>query len=280
VAAALRAEVVINALDARGLIAATPGGYLLSGGAAPLLRGDLVAYADTLQNEERQVVVDPLAALAAGTGGRFFRDNNDIEGGFRELAAHPEYSYLLGFSPPNLEPDGKFHDLKVKVTAAGSLKVDARKGYYAPTKEELEPRPMGKLDAAVMGSEEVAQLNVQVSAEHAKLETGETALDVRIQVDPRALPFQKRTGRNSETVRFVAALFDRESKFVGGMEGILNLSLKDTSLPVIFAEGLEAQVTLKVPPGAYRLRVVVRELVKGRMTALSRPVEVPAPAGP
>ena len=44
-----------------------------------------------------------LAEMADATGGTFFHNNNDLEAGFRRLAAVPEFSYLLGFSPQEPE---------------------------------------------------------------------------------------------------------------------------------------------------------------------------------
>ena len=49
---------------------------------------------------------DLLAEVAAGTGGRFFHNDNRIEEGIQELAARPDYVYVLGFSPDNLKNDG------------------------------------------------------------------------------------------------------------------------------------------------------------------------------
>ncbi len=52
---------------------------------------------------------DILAELADGTGGTFFQNSNDLDAGFKRIAAAPEYIYMLGFSPQNLKTDGSFH---------------------------------------------------------------------------------------------------------------------------------------------------------------------------
>jgi len=81
---------------------------------------------------------DVLAEMAAGTGGTFFQNSNDLDEGFKRTASAPEYIYLLGFSPQNLKMDGSFHALKVSLKkpnsqSPASLNVNARRGYYAPT---------------------------------------------------------------------------------------------------------------------------------------------------
>jgi hypothetical protein len=47
--------------------------------------------------------------LAEGAGGTFFHNNNDLTEGFERVAATPEFSYVLGFSPVALKEDGSFH---------------------------------------------------------------------------------------------------------------------------------------------------------------------------
>lgn len=273
--AALHAGVVINSLDAKGLVAEAPGGDLLEGQPSRLTRGDLIAYADMLRSEQRMVLNDPLASLSKGTGGRFFHDNNDLGAGFQELVATPGVSYLLGFSPENLKPDGRYHELKVKVAAPGRFAVDARRGYFAPDKQELaKPIPARRFDSEVLASDTVTDLPVEVTAQPEKLDSGETVLRVVIHMDARGLPFQRRDDRSTETLHFVAAVFDTRGKFLAGVEGVMDLALKDASLTRISAEGLDSRMSLQAPPGPYTLRVVVQELVQGRMAALSRPVEI------
>ena len=76
-----------------------------------------------------------MAELADGTGGTFFHNSNDLEGGLQKLAAAPEYVYLLEPSLENVKPDGSYHRLTVKVNQEG-LKLQARRGYFAPKPEK------------------------------------------------------------------------------------------------------------------------------------------------
>ena len=124
---AAQSTVVISTLDARGLysteLAANDSGvhsnrYLISGSTAQRHREALTS-ADNV-----------LAELANGSGGAFFHNNNDLQAGFRQLAAAPQYRYLLQFSLDGVKADGKYHRLKVKVDHDG-LRLQARQGYFA-----------------------------------------------------------------------------------------------------------------------------------------------------
>ena len=280
---ALRNGVVINSLDAKGLVAEWLGGppsnprpYRLT------MRSNLANVARSIENRERDAINDPLSAVARETGGRFFTNNNDLVTGVRELAVAPEISYVLGFTPQNLKPDGRFHKLEVKLAGrdAGGLNVVARRGYYAPDKAEQEQAAIAdKLESTVLAKDNVTEIPCEVGVTTERVAVAGSAsqqplLRVVIRVDARKLPFQKRGDRSVERLRVVTALFDAQENFVTGSEAQVDLSLKPDTLEHIKKDGLEGEMELRVPPGTYRLRQVVQEAVEGRMAAITRPVEV------
>jgi VWFA-related protein len=129
---AVRNQVVINTLDARGLYT---GGFSIKKHASigasakmnsfpyPAVKTGLVARGAGAQS-------GILASLAAATGGTFFESNNDLTEGFHQVSAPPEFMYRIGFSPEKLKLNGEFHPLKVELKNRPGLKiVAARKGY-------------------------------------------------------------------------------------------------------------------------------------------------------
>lgn len=116
---ALRSRVVFNSLDARGLALSRAGEFQIF-----------------------------QAQVTDGTGGLYIRDTNDLDTAVRELAATPEYIYVLGFSPAAFKPDGSFHNLTVKLENGHKLDVQARKGYWAPDAKELARRQKATSAAA------------------------------------------------------------------------------------------------------------------------------------
>jgi VWFA-related protein len=125
---AVHSQIVISALDARGVYVMIPGGDAGARNAS--------STSARYDNQAASAESDILAALADGTGGIFFHNSNDLSDGFRRVAGIPEYSYLLGFAPQNLKADGKFHALKVKLQNPQKLTIQARRGYYAPNRNE------------------------------------------------------------------------------------------------------------------------------------------------
>src|SRR5579863_406498 len=160
---ALHTGVVINTLDSKGLAALVPGGDATSQGHFPgeiapspgpapalnLPTGAIAAVRETQYDEMQfQLDSDVMSVFAMETGGFFFHNSNDYDGGFRRVAAAPGAYYVLGFSPRNLKFDGRFHKLKVELVSERGLALQARRGYFAP---RVSP------DAKVQAEEDIQQ---------------------------------------------------------------------------------------------------------------------------
>src|SRR5262249_27860443 len=153
---------------------------------------------------------DVLAEFAYGTGGSFFQNNNDLDEGFRRLAAAPEYFYLLGFAPQNLKLDGSFHALKVSLKTPNGLSPQARKGYYAPKHlEDAVATAKREVEEALFSREEMKDLPVDLHTQFFKTGDNAARVTVLMHVDVKKLRFRKADGRNNNNLTMVAALFDR-----------------------------------------------------------------------
>jgi len=128
---AMHGNVIINALDPRGLVTATSIRDQSASKFNPA-NPESTAYQDPSESEQQAL----LGELANATGGTFFHNSNDVDEGFRRLAALPEYSYALAFSPQGMSADGRFHTLRVTINGGDILTVQARRGYYAPGKKQ------------------------------------------------------------------------------------------------------------------------------------------------
>jgi VWFA-related protein len=246
--AAVRASVVINSLDTEGVV---------------------------WQSAAKFNFRTPLSDLALGTGGQFIHNNNDLVTGMRVLSAEPSVSYTLGFSPTDLKVDGSEHKLKVKLTASEHLSVSARPTYYAPS-AELSPseKRFHKLQENVMATDDHAEIPIQFTATPETSASGGSSLKILIHVDARKLQFQDLGGRKVERLIFITALFDEQDKFLTGVEGVMDLRLKEPTLKQITAQGLDAKLSMQAPAGSYRVRQVVQESVGGKLAAVNRTVEI------
>jgi VWFA-related protein len=75
-----------------------------------------------------------LRKLSDDTGGRVLQVNKtkDTAAAFQEIANELRTQYLIGYTPSNTKHDGAFRKIRVSVDNS-DYKVQARRGYYAPT---------------------------------------------------------------------------------------------------------------------------------------------------
>ena len=79
--------------------------------------------------------LDTLRTLAGNTDGRAIINRNDLATGMKQIIRDSSGYYLLGYNSTQAPTDGRFHEIKVRVTRRG-LDVRARKGYWAFTAAE------------------------------------------------------------------------------------------------------------------------------------------------
>jgi VWFA-related protein len=270
-----RANIFINTLDARGLYTVDPLGDVTRRPAAHA-GGTTIALALQYREEEQQVQSDVLSDLAYSTGGFYFRNNNDLDAGFRITAAEPEVSYLLAFVPSALKNDGKFHSISVKLTTKEKYTVQARRGFFAP-KRGVTPEQLAKQDIedALFSQEEQQSVPIQLHLQYFKSDANNAKLSVLTHVDLNHVDFEKLQGRNWDDLTIVAALFDRNGNFITGQEKTLELRLKDATLQRLDQTGVTVKTNFDVKPGGYLVRLVVRDTKAAQLSARNGVVEIP-----
>jgi VWFA-related protein len=268
-------DIFINTLDARGLYTVDPIGDITQD--APL-RANATTSGLSLQYRvtEQQIDSDVLSDLAYSTGGFYFRNNNDLDAGFRTTAAEPEVSYLLAFVPNSLKNDGKFHSISVKLTTKEKYTVQARKGFFAPKHGET-PEQLAKqeIEDALFSQEEQQSLPIQLHLQYYKTDAQNAQLSVLTHVDLTKVGFEKSEGRNYDDLTIVAALFDRNGNFITGQEKTLELRLKDSTLERLDKTGVTLKTNFDVKPGGYLVRLVVRDSKAAQLSARNGVVEIP-----
>lgn len=270
---AIRQNVFINTLDARGLYVPDFGDI-----SQPTNDPNLVTagYRSRLHLDGQSSQVEVLMDLASETGGISFHDNNDLAAGLRELVSPPEAYYLLAFVPQNLKYDGHFHSIKVGLAGKNKYTILARKGFYAPkhgeTPEQLAART---IQDALFSQEEQHGLPVALQTQFYKTGATDAKLAVLAHVDLAHLRFDKANGRNDNDLTVVAALFDRNGNFVTGTQKVIIMKLRDDTLARLSQTGVTVRTNFDVKPGDYVVRLVVRDSNAAQLAAESGSVEIP-----
>lgn len=275
---AIRANVVISALDARGIYVVVPGGDAST-------RTSLVASVATqktqMQLDSAREESDVLGELATATGGAFIHNTNDLSEGMKQIGAQPDFIYVLGFTPDNLKFDGSYHGLKVSLTkeaarAAGAFQLQARRGYYV-ARHATDPAEQAKqeIEEAFFSREEIRDLPVELHTQFFKTEEYKARVSILARIDAKHLRYSKAGDRNNNTLTIVGGLFDRNGNYVSGIEKTLVMKLKDRTLESMPDSGITVKTNIDVAIGSYVVRLVVRDSEGQALSAQNSVVEIP-----
>jgi VWFA-related protein len=272
---ATRANIFMNTLDARELYTVDANGDINR--PLPIFSNSASAAQGAIyRSQEQASQSDALAELSDGTGGLYFRNNNDLDAGFRAATAVPEVTYLLAFTPEALKFDGKFHQIRVQLANKEKFTIQARRGFFAP-KHGQTPEEAAKQDIeeAVFSQEERLGVPIELQLQYYKSNSVDAKLSVLTRVDVTRVRFEKADGRNLGNLTLVAALFDRNGNFISGNQENVGLRLKDTTLEKLSRSGMTLKMGFDVKPGGYIVRLVVRDSKASVLSARNGVIEIP-----
>jgi VWFA-related protein len=268
-----RANVVINTLDARGLYTPDVMGDI-SRPSSDSFRtaGQKTMYRVAAQQENQYVLGD----LAYGTGGTFFHNSNDLQGGLQVAGLAPEVSYVLSFSPQNRKMDGQYHLLRVDLAKKSKYSIQARRGYYAPRKVD-DPGELARqeIQEAIYSQEEIHELPLDLQTQYFKSDPEGAHLSVVSRLEVKNMHFRKSAGRSLDEITLATAIFDENGNFITGGEKTVQMRLKDTTYERLAHTGLTVKSSFAVKPGRYLVRQVVRDSEGSQMAARNGAVEIP-----
>jgi hypothetical protein len=267
---AIKANVTVSALDARGLYTD-----------APDITQHVVAMVSERQKQQyardsMRADSDILAELADGTGGRLIENTNDLTQGLNDLAATPEVYYILGFSPQNMKLDGAYHGVTVKLKNPAGITPKARRGYYAPRHlSSADEEAKEEISQALFSRDEMRDIPLELHTQFFKASPTDARLMVVSRFDIRRLKYKKIDGRNGNEIVLVAGLFDRNGNFIQSSSKKITFRLKDDTLANKLNAGLSIRSDFKVAPGTYVIRLVLRDAEGQMMAAQNGAVEIP-----
>jgi VWFA-related protein len=274
---ARRANAAIYFLDARGLVAA-PAAFQADVG-VPTDTVDVSAGVGLDESRDRS---EGSEALAVDTGGFVVRNQNDLAAGLARIGRESRSYYLLGYPPTNRAADGRFRKIEVKVARQG-VTVRARRGYYAPGKDERkeggETRDAAiqrALDAPFDLPDVPLRALTYVLGEAAP---GQTAVLVTAEADVHGLAFAEREGTARDTLQTLLLIARRDTGEYTRFDQQFEMSFRLETRARYERTWFPITRELKLAPGPYQAKIVARDGNSGRVGSLTHDFDVPAPAG-
>ena len=214
--------------------------------------------------------------LADATGGRYFHNNNDLKAAFAQVAASPEFVYVLGFSPQNLNWTELITRSRLTLKMSRGLDVQARRGYYAPQHlPDPEEDAKREIQETLFSRDELQDIPLELHMQFFKSSDAAAKIAVLARVNVNNLHFRKADGRNNDDLTILSGVFDRNGNYIAGMQKVVELRLLDPTLEKVLNSGITVRTNFDVMPGSYVIRLVVRDSEGQTMAARNGVVDIP-----
>ncbi|HVS82281.1 MAG TPA: VWA domain-containing protein [Pyrinomonadaceae bacterium] len=223
--------------------------------------------------------------LAQQTGGIAIRNTNDLSGGIRRVMEDQKGYYLIGYRPDNATFDPKtgrrtFHKLSLKVTRPGKFNVRMRNGFLGVSDEGARPAPRTlaqQLVAALTSPFGANGVHLQLTSLFGNDAKAGSFMRSLLHIDARDLTFTDEPNNWHMCVFDVLAITFGDNGVPVDQNGrTYTLKLPDELYKRAMRDGLVYYVTVPIKkPGAYQLRMSLRDTSSERIGAASQFIEAP-----
>lgn len=281
-----RSAVVIYTIDSRGLVAPGAGAEDDFNGLGLQTEAEMQKIGKAL-DARYQGYFDSkqgLEYLAYNTGGAFLHNANDLSRGLARVLEDQRGYYLLGYIPDEATfktPDGKrgYHKLKVKLKRPG-LTIRSRTGFFAVPDEDLKQTPktprqqIGAALVSPFGNSEISMKLTSLFGHEAATGSFISSL-LHLSADKITFTHEP-DGWHKAVIDIAAVTLGSEGQLVEQEYKTYTLKAKDDLYQQILKRGFVYTINLPVKkPGAYQLRVAVRDNGSERVGSANQFIEVP-----
>jgi VWFA-related protein len=235
------ADTVVHSIDVTGL------------GSDRSLSQTQQAGEDTARDTSNR---ESLNYLAIETGGRLFKDTNDLDRPLAEMLEMTSRYYVLGIQPEHERGPGSFHKLKVKVDRKG-VKLSHRPGYFEHAAAAAETPLQRQFDLAelVVTGEGRNELPFTSLCLPFPRPGEQQTLGLVVQVPRGSLRWVKGEPVSVEVYAYAVA---RDGTVRDHLAQLVRVDPARAD-PDDQTSGISLFGTLSVPPGQYTIRMMVRE---------------------
>jgi VWFA-related protein len=275
-----RASVVVYTVDARGL-------PYLGLNAADNTTGLLAQDVREKMSQRSSQYFDSqagLQSLAEGTGGFSMRNTNDLGGAVKRVLDDQRGYYLIGFRPDEsvfevVKGRRHFNKLEVKMKRAG-LRTRYRSGFIGITDEEAKPVRRTRVEqmvGALSSPFTSGDVRLRLTSVFGGDAVSGAIVSSLMHIDMSNIKFtDEADGWHKAVIDVIALTFGEEGQVVDQINRTETVRARAEAFDIIRRDGII--YTMRVPvkkPGAYQLRVAVRDASTEKLGAASQFIEVP-----
>lgn len=226
------------------------------------------ASADSLQ------AVDSLLSFAKDTGGSLYRYFGNLGTAMDEMLERSAVTYLLAFQIENVRQDGAFHPIKVELRGVpGGAKVFHRSGYSAPDASQSGIARVVTTAERLLSAEESGDLPLRSLLMPIRAPGGLVRMAVLLET-PGAELLAGAKGEELGIEAYAYAI-DERGDVADFLAQQVTLDVGRLGEEMLAGKSFDVFSDLSLPPGKYRLRVLLRQKETGRQLLRTLPLEVP-----
>jgi VWFA-related protein len=273
--AAIRANVTLWPVDARGLVAQAPLGDATNG--SPGNMGMYTGASVLMNTTNVQQSQETLYALAADTGGKALLDENDLTQGITQAQHALSSYYMLGYYSTNTAEDGKCRRIKISLVSQLGCNLDYRHGYYAP-KEFRKFTVADKerqLEEALMLPNPITDLTIAMEIDWFQMNRAEYFVPVFVKIPGRELALAKRGGAERTLIDFIGEIKDESGSTVTNVRDKFEIKLSDAAAAELAMRPVEYDTGFTLLPGKYTIKFLARDAETGRIGTYETEFTIP-----
>jgi VWFA-related protein len=273
--AAIRANVSLFPIDARGLLAQAPLGDATrpSPGGIGMFSGQ---QAQTIVTSFQRSQ-DTLYSLAKDTGGSAMFDYNDLSLGIVRAAQAVASYYIIGYYSSHGANDGRFHKVKVSLAAGLSADLSYRQGYFADkefAKFTAADRER-QLEEALMLENPVTDITIAMEVNYFQLNSAEYFVPVALKIPGSELALARRRGAQHTVIDFIGEVKDDYGITVQNVRDRLDIKLSDDAAGQLARRPIQYETGFTLLPGKYVIKFLARDSETGRIGTFQSAFAVP-----
>jgi VWFA-related protein len=273
--AAVRANVSIHAIDARGLVAGAPLGDATqrSPGGIGMFTGRLAEQAiSSFQRSQ-----DTLFALAKDTGGRAMFDYNDLSLGIVQAAQSMTSYYIIGYYSTHVAPDGRFRRIRVTLNGGREADLAYRAGYFAE-KEFARFTAADKerqLEEALMLENPITDITIAMEVNYFRLNRAEYFVPVAVKIPGSELVLARSGGASRTLIDFIGEVKDDFGVTYQNMRDKIDVKLDDQTAAELDTRPIQYDYGFTLLPGKYVIKFLARNAETGRIGTYQTAFTIP-----
>jgi len=273
--AAIRANVSLYSIDARGLVAQAPLGDATRGspgGLGMYSGGSAMANANNFQKSQ-----DTLYALAADTGGKALLDNNDLSVGIVQAEQSIGSYYILGYYSANQALDGRFRRIKISYSGDASAKLSYRQGYWAGKefgKFTVVDKERQLQDALMLG-DPITELTIAMEVDYFQLNSAEYYVPVMMKIPGSELALARRRGAEHTLIDFIGEVKDEYGATMTNVRDKVDIKLSGETAAQLARQPIQYDTGFTLLPGTYTFKVLARDDETGRIGTYTKNFVIP-----